>query len=276
MPTCQATLTSDTNLISHDHQYPPRDLHYYTLLHKELVALENLFIESPSTDLHNDQGTASATVSLNAATKERPADSSNTEETPNFSSSKILNMDVSETPSARIANMEETSSSSSTIVKEESSSGANALLLQGAIQSKNESSSGAPGTMASRLNSKKASNKKKAPMLESVQRGPKDLKRSKRSSSKRSLRLQLRKDEQKNTIRTLRYSDPVVNVRDLLLKYGGSFNLMAQDWSKLDRELLSLKEERYLASLMKPFKVLSSLLLLLLLSSSFKLNQTLI
>ena len=113
-------------------------------------------------------------------------------------------------------------------------------------------------------------------MLESVQRGPKDLKRSKRSSSKRSLRLQLRKDEQKNTIRTLRYSDPVVNVRDLLLKYGGSFNLMAQDWSKLDRELLSLKEERYLASLMKPFKVLSSLLLLLLLSSSFKLNQTLI
>jgi hypothetical protein len=47
----------------------------------------------------------------------------------------------------------------------------------------------------------------------------------------------------------------VVDVRDLVFEYGGSVNLMAHDWSKLDRELLSVDEERCLASLMKPFKV---------------------
>lgn len=45
-------------------------------------------------------------------------------------------------------------------------------------------------------------------------------------------------------------------VSQLLRQHGDAVNLMAQNWSKLGRQLLTVEEERWLASLMKPFKTL--------------------
>lgn len=45
-------------------------------------------------------------------------------------------------------------------------------------------------------------------------------------------------------------------VNELVRQYGGNFNLMAQSWLKLRSELLTAEEEKWLASLLKPFKAL--------------------
>lgn len=48
-------------------------------------------------------------------------------------------------------------------------------------------------------------------------------------------------------------------VSQLLREHGDAVNLMAQNWSKLGRQLLTVEEERWLASLMKPVKALKRL-----------------
>lgn len=48
-----------------------------------------------------------------------------------------------------------------------------------------------------------------------------------------------------------------VTVDQLVRQYGDSFNPMAQKWQNLGNELLTAEEERWLAFLMKPFKVRS-------------------